>query len=72
MAEEKKVAATEDKFALTVPSGAPAYPQMVYAETDQKHPNGSPIMKELGIAKNPEEHKAMLAEYKSPKGWDHK
>lgn len=62
MADEKK----PDIFAETTPAGLAAYPQMIYEETKDKHPNGAPIMKQLGVAKNPDEHKKMLA---GQKGW---
>ncbi len=54
-----------DTFAETVvtPTGEkPAYPQVVYADTGEKHPNGAPVMKQIGVAKNPDEHKKLLGQ----------
>ncbi len=58
----------EDIYSLTTPAGAPAYPQVIYVETGEKYKDGSPILKELGIAKDPEEHKKLL-DVKKP-AWD--
>lgn len=71
MADENKAEAKTTKdntFAETVvtPAGEkPAYPQVVYAETGEKHPDGAQVMKQLGVAKNPDEHKKMLGANKS-------
>ncbi|MES1989054.1 MAG: hypothetical protein V4440_13690, partial [Pseudomonadota bacterium] len=54
-----------DIYALTKENGSPAYPKMLYKETGEKHKDGSPVMQELGIVKNPDEHKALLGENKS-------
>lgn len=63
MADEK-APAKDNTYALVKENELPAYPKMIYVETDKKYPNGAPVMKELGKAANPEEHKALLAEYK--------
>lgn len=68
MAEDKKTEAKDDPFALTVPSGLPAYPQVIYKD-DGKWPDGSPKRTPIGTAKNPEEHKKLLEDNK---GWDKK
>jgi hypothetical protein len=56
----KVMAEKDDIFALEKPNGLPAYPKMVYRETGEKHKNGAPVMEELGIVKNPDEHKKLL------------
>lgn len=50
----------QDIYAEQTPSGTPAYPQVIYQDTGEKYPNGEPIMKVLGTAKNPDEHKKLL------------
>ena len=66
MADKKE----DDQFALTVTSGAPAYPKSVdVPDGDKKYPNGAPIMKHLGVAKNPDEHKKLLADHKGGDKW---
>lgn len=68
MVDDTKVSAKKDIFALTVENGSPAYPQMIYAKDgDKTYGDGSPVMKELGVVKNPEEHKALLDSQKA--GW---
>lgn len=70
MAEEK--ASKTDIFAEKVITAAgefPAYPQHVYEETNETYPDGSKKTKLLGIAKNPDEHKKMLA---GQKAWGNK
>ncbi len=68
MTDETK-APKVDIFAEKTPAGAPAYPQMIYVETGEKHPNNAPIMKSIGVAKNPDEHKKMLDEHKKSASW---
>lgn len=69
MAEAKK----DDMFALEKENGSPAYPKMVYVPDpnvdkniypDGKYKNGEPVMLELGIVKNPDEHKKLLEQHK--------
>ncbi len=56
MADEAK----RDPFSETTPQGTPAYPQVIYEETSDKYPDGKPIMKVLGTAKNSDEHRKMV------------
>jgi hypothetical protein len=59
MADEK-----EDEFALTKPNGLPAYPKIIYKETDKKNKDGTAVLDEGTVVKNPEEHKKLLSEAK--------
>ena len=59
----------KDQFATEVASGLPAYPQVIYKDTGEKYSDGSPVMQQIGIAKDPDHHKKLLGQDKNKPDW---